>query len=220
MDWRYNGIWFDWIDADKQLKVDFKMKGSQLQLTNQEYLTTWYQNDKVNALSLIPASDKLLYLEINWCNLENFQGIEKYPNLKRLELHYCTKLISDQGILPLANTLEWLHINQSKKLEEVTEFDRLKELRVLCLNNCGPIPSIDFIRKLPNLIDFRFVDTNILDGDLTPLIEHPSLRNTGFLNKRHYNYSSEKIEELLDQKSNAEYKEFVYKGQFKTFKYC
>ncbi|MFJ8067374.1 hypothetical protein ACIQZD_00290 [Peribacillus sp. NPDC096447] len=35
--------------------------------------------------------------------------------LKRLELHYCTNLQDDFGMSGLANTLEHLHINQSKK---------------------------------------------------------------------------------------------------------
>jgi hypothetical protein len=74
-------------------------------------------------------------------------------------------------------------------------------------------------KNLPNLLEFRFVDTNILDGDLTPLLEHPTLRSVGFSNKRHYNYTSEKIDEMLGPKDRDETKDFVYKGEYQTFKY-
>ena len=68
-------------------------------------------------------------------------------------------------------------------------------------------------------MDFRFVDTNILDGDLTPIIDHPSLKSVGFFNKRHYNNTTETINAILESKLKDEYKDFVYKGDYKTFKY-
>ncbi|HVS92992.1 MAG TPA: hypothetical protein VHE59_13205 [Mucilaginibacter sp.] len=72
---------------------------------------------------------------------------------------------------------------------------------------------------LPKLIDFRFVNTNILDGDLTQLIEHPTIRSVGFLNKRHYNYSDEQIDLELKAKSDEEFRDFAYKGEYLTSKY-
>jgi len=219
MDWSYNTIWFDWIDPKKQVTIDFKKKGkTPFSLAKEEYLTTWYLNQKDHALDFLPASDRLLYLELNWSNLQDFHHIGKFSNLKRLELHYCTKLKSDQGISELVDSLEHLHIQQSKKLEGILEIGQLKNLKVLRLNDCGTIDSLSFIKGLPNLIDLRFVGTNILDGDVTPIIDHPSLRGAGFLNKRNYNYTAEKINSILSLKG-GNYKEFVFKGDFKTFRY-
>jgi hypothetical protein len=81
------------------------------------------------------------------------------------------------------------------------------------------LESLRFLKKFPNLIDFRFVNTNVLDGDLTPLIEHPTIRSVGFLNKRHYNYSDDQIDLELKLKSNEAYEDFVYKGEYETSKY-
>ncbi|WP_228520558.1 hypothetical protein [Flavobacterium sp. CSZ] len=160
-----------------------------------------------------------MYLELNCANIKNFTGLEKFNNLKRLELHYCVKLQEDRGLNQIRNSLEFLHINQSKKLKFTDELLKLKKLKVLCLNACAPIENLNFLNSFPNLIDFRFVNTNILDGNLKPILEHPTLRTVGFLNKKHYNYKSEKIKQELENKGDKEYKTIVEKGEYSTYRY-
>jgi hypothetical protein len=161
----------------------------------------------------------LLYLEMNWANILDFGGVDKFKNLKRLELHYCIKLKTDENLASVKDSLEFLHINQSKKFVPTEELLQLKNLRVLCLNACGPIESLEFLKHFPNLVDFRFVDTNVLDGNLTPILNHPTIRVAGFLNKRHYNFSNKEIKEKLDKKSAEQFKELAYKGEYMTYKY-
>jgi hypothetical protein len=48
----------------------------------------------------------LLYLELNSTNVIDFQGNERFPGLKRLEVHYCLKLESDAGIAALKDSPE------------------------------------------------------------------------------------------------------------------
>ena len=43
---------------------------------------------------------------------------------------------------------------------------------------------------MPKLEDFRFVDTNVIDGDLSPLIR---LKYAGFFDKKHYSHTREQI---------------------------
>jgi hypothetical protein len=50
-------------------------------------------------------------------------------------------------------------------------------------------------------------------------LEHPSIRSVGFMNKRHYNYKDIEIAKELNLKSSTEFKDFVYKGEYSTFKY-
>jgi hypothetical protein len=202
MDWRYNTIWFEQIQPEKQLTWDFKEnKHSILDLWGIEYAILWYFRYKGLSFELLPNSDKLCYLEMNLANIKDFCGIERFTNLKRLELHYCKKLENIIGLLGLRDSIEWLYISHSKKIRSTDEISHLANLKVLRLNNCGPLESLDFLKDLPNLIDFRFVDTNILDGDLTPLIKHPNLRSAGFFNKRHFNLSEEKVDLILKEKS-------------------
>ena len=220
MDWRFNTIWFEQINSDLFTKWDFKEKTKEnLNIENIEYAILWYFKHKGVSFDLLPESDKLLYLEMNWANFKDLNGIEKYRNLKRLELHYCTKLENDSGISSLKNTLEILHINQSKKFEPTSELYELEKLKVLRLNSCGKLKNLDFLKHFPNLIDFRFTNTIVENGDLKPILEHPSIRSVGFMNKRNYNYKDIEITKELNLKSSTEFKDFVYKGEYSTFKY-
>ena len=220
MDWRFNTIWFEQLEQEKIFQKDFQeniIATENKSFENSEYAILWYlKNDNFTELS---ETDKLLYLELNWANIKNFSDIMKYRHLKRLELHYCTKLENDKGLSQINDNLEFLHINQSKKFIFTEELLQLKKLKVLCLNNCAPIDNLNFLSHFPNLIDFRFVDTNVLDGNLKPILEHPPIRTVGFLNKKHYNYKSEQIKLELENKYENEYKTVVSKGEYSTYRY-
>lgn len=220
MDWRYNTIWFDELNEGKFYHQNYKGK-TRLpdSFTDVEYAILWYYKQKGISFGNLAPSKRLLYLELNWANIKDFQAIEKFENPKRLELHYCTKLEIDTGLKSLNNTLEFLHINQSKKFVLTDELLQLKQLKVLCLNSCGPIDNLKFLSNFPKLIDFRFANTNIIDGDLTPILEHPTIRTVGYLNKRHYNFTDIQLESELSSKSTKEFESFVYKGEYQTFRY-
>jgi len=220
MDWRYNTIWFDQLEQDKVVIWNYKEKKKlPLSLDQEEYAILWYYKKKEVALEGIPPSDKLLYLGLHSANVQDLGGLQRFPGLKRLELHHCTKLEKDHGLLHPGNTIEYLHIDQSKKLQSIEEIAQLPHLKGLRLNDCGALESIAFLKGLPNLIDFRFVNTTVLDGDLTPIIDHPSLRSVGFFNKRHYNTTVQKMDAILASKYQDDNKDFAYKGEFSTFRY-
>jgi hypothetical protein len=222
MDWRFNTIWFEKLEQNKIFQKDFKeniIATENKDFDNSEYAIIWHLKEKLKSFDNLTKNDNLSYLELNWANIKNFDGIEMFKNLKRLELHYCVKLESDLGLSKLKDSLEFLHINTSKKFKFTGELMQLKKLKVLCLNACGPIQNLDFLKYFPNLIDFRFVDTNVLDGNLKPIIDHPTIRTVGFLNKKHYNYKVEKLKIELEKKFDSDYKTTVYKGQYLTYRY-
>lgn len=220
MDWRFNTIWFDQISEENQYHLNYKEdKFDEFRFLKSAYSVIWYLKFKEKSFDRLPFSENLKFLELNWANFKELNGLDKFPNLKRLELHYCTKLESIEGIEQISATLQFLHINQSKKLRIDSRLFDLKKLRVLCLNSCGEIDNLDFLQEFPELIDFRFVDTKITSGDLNPVLEHPNIRSVGFLNKRHYNFKHEELKKLLEEKSNEDYRDEVYKGEYMTFKY-
>ena len=220
MDWRYNTIWFEQLEKGNYLNQDFKkIPKIESEFSNVEYAILWHLKHKERPFDQLPPSDKLSYLELNWANIKDLKDIGKFENLKRLEFHYCTKLENDVGLSKLNTTLQYLHINQAKKFKFTDELLSLKALKVLCLNACGPLDDLSFLKHFPNLIDFRFVDTSVLDGDLRPITEHPTIRTVGFLNKRHYNLKNDQVSLQLDSKSNTEYKHVAHKGQYRTYRY-
>jgi hypothetical protein len=222
MDWRFNSIFFEELEQDKIFRKDFKenkITTENKNFENSEYAIIWHLKEKLNSFDNLVENEKLKYLELNWANIKNFDGIEKFKNLKRLELHYCVKLENDFGLSKLKENLEFLHINTSKKFIFTNELLQLKKLKVLCLNSCGPIENLEFLKNFPNLIDFRFVNTNILDGNLKPILEHPNIKSVGFLNKKNYNYKDEKLKTELRNKFDEEYKTVVKKGEYSTYRY-
>ncbi|MDC2866321.1 hypothetical protein [Bacillus sp. BP-3] len=89
--WRNNTIWFEQIPDNLQAYLNLKEdKFNEIQLENIEYLTLWHHK-KNRPGNFVSIPEKLLYLELNWSNIQDFLGIEKMNKLKRLELHYCTK---------------------------------------------------------------------------------------------------------------------------------
>lgn len=219
MNWTYNTIWFDQIPENECHTLKCKSsKDYHHKRIHGSYFIVWNFNPKNRCFENFSAITTATYLELNLSNIINFNGISKLGQIKRLELHYCTKLESAEGLSNLNGHIEWLHINHSKKFSITKELLDLKKLKVLCLNSCSPIENLKFLKDFPELVDFRFVDTDVLDGDLTPLLEHPTLVNAGFLNKRHYNLKEKDVDNYFHKNSATE-KEFIQKGGFKTFKY-
>jgi len=222
MDWRYNTLWFEQIDSGKIYVENFKEKttyDNENKIEKSEYAFLNHLNYEKNPiLDLLPA-DKTLYLHLTYANIKNFNCFQNFTKIKRLETHYCPKLETDNGLSKFSDTIEFLHINQSKKFIFSDELLQLNKLKVLCLNACAPIENLDFLKNFPQLIDFRFVDTKVLDGNLSPILEHPTIRTVGFLDKKHYNIKSDNLKMEIESKFDSEYKTKVYKGEFMTYRY-
>jgi hypothetical protein len=219
MDWRFNTVWFDQIPEERvELNTAEWLEKVNERSSETEYVVTSNFKATRNNLEDLHDNNSLLYLELNKSNINSFLGVSKLKALKRLELHYCLKLTSDDGLGELKNSLEWLHISQSKKFCFGKNLLGLSKLKVLCLNNCGALPDLSFLGAFPNLVDFRFVGTHIESGDLTPLLNHPNLCSTGFLDKRHYNLKSAEIARHLAPKKSASIT-LARKGQYETFRH-
>jgi hypothetical protein len=218
MDWRFNTIWFEQLDQSKFINVKCQ-KGKAPDLTGYEYVTLWGYKQNNACLDQLIINDSMLYFELNLGGTKSLSGIESMRNLRRLEIHHCTKLSSDIGLGDLSGSLRHLHINTCKNFKFTSDLLKLTNLEVLRLNNCGDIDNLDFISCFPNLLDFRFVGTNVVSGDLTPLLKHKTLISVGLSDKRNFNVKSERIELELAERKSSFTKEWIYKGEFCTFRY-
>ena len=204
MDWTFNLILFDKLDVNKVYQKD--LKNNEINWPNKnfeisEYAILWHLKTNEKILKQIPKSDNLKFLQLNWANNTDFKIIsERFTRLKRLELQCCIKLLNDNYLELLSENLEHLHILKSKKFVFSDSLLKLKNLKILRLNDCGPIDNLDFLKMFPKLEDFRFVNTNIISGDLNPILEHPTIKSVGFLNKRHYNIKDIEIKKILEEK--------------------
>lgn len=220
MDWKHNTIWFEQLPPTTLRSVDFGNRGeSGTSLVGGQYLRVRGFKSRVKTFEDFPANGSVKFLDLILSNVTSFKGVSVLGQVKRIETYYCLKLERDEGLAEVADSLEWLHINQSKKFQIGESLLGLSGLRVLCLNSCGPLADLEFLARFPKLLDFRFVDTNVVSGDLSPLLRHPTLCSVGFLNKRHYNARDTEIEEQFS-KRRSESRIVVRKGQFETFRYA
>jgi hypothetical protein len=218
MDWRYNTIWFDQLDKSRVATVDLRTEELP-PLQRKEYVSLRGYRQKNGLLDALPTSDEILYLELSFSGLRAFGGIGRLQSIKRLELVHCYKLESDSGLEEVSSSLRHLHVLNSKRLQVGAGLRSLRNIEVLRLNACGEIDTLEFLHEFPRLLDFRFVDTNVRSGDLSPLIAHKTLRSVGFMDKRHYNMKSAEVDRALESKSNRPFQEFVSKGQWRTFRF-
>jgi len=187
-----NEISIDWHSNHKNLTKCLKL----------EKLSIWHYKPKKKNIHELPNIENLKELAITQSTIKTLDGIEKYKNLESLKVHYSSKLETISCIQNLSETLKTLWFEVSKKIKDKEQVVLLNNLNLLAYINCGEIPSIDFINKLKNLKDFRFVDTNVLDGDISPCL---NLDYAGFLKKKHYSHTPEEIKaEIAKQKNNIQ----------------
>jgi len=103
--------------------------------------------------------------------------------LQKLELNNVSSLEIIDEIEKNSTSIKSLRFDSCKKIKNFEYVSNLKELEVLGLNNCGDIPIIQFIKGLPKLKNLTFVNTSIIDGDISPCI---GLDYVSFSDKKHY----------------------------------
>lgn len=119
--------------------------------------------------------------------LVSVRGLAALMNLKHLELHECTQLVSLTG-LDDARSLEILSLSSTKKFRDLKPLAPLLALKALELESCGSIESLEPIRGLPELWYLALLgDTTILDGDLSPIESLEKLSVLKLSQRRHYN---------------------------------
>jgi len=115
---------------------------------------------------------------LKWCwlqylnNLEDAHALSKLKGLERLQIEKCKKLTD----------LTFLAGNST-----------IKELQL------SDVDSLEFVKSMKNLYKINF--WNCKSGDLSPLLECPSLREVAFHpEKRHYSHKKDEINNLLQEK--------------------
>ncbi len=107
--------------------------------------------------------------------------------LKKIKIAMATKLVSIDGIEAL-KSLERLELDTCRKIEDFSILGELTNLRHLDISNNGKIEDIRFVKNLKKLKEFYFAETtDIVAGDLSPVLSLPKLKYAGFQERRHYN---------------------------------
>lgn len=139
----------------------------------------------------------LRHLQITSRKLASLAGIEALRTLKTLDLAECPKLESLSG-LEKCRELQAVELQNCKKVRSVSTLGALEGLRKVVLTDCGTIESLRPLAKCRLLEDLFFIgDTNVEDGELTPLLEAPELKKMWFADRRHYSHTRDQVAAML-----------------------
>lgn len=114
----------------------------------------------------------------------SLNGIEKAHKLQYLDISYNRCLEDISALSKIKHSLKSLNIFNCAKIKDFSVFYELENLEKLEIWGSNTIPSLDFVKYMPNLKTL-FLEINIADGDITPCL---NLRSAKLMkNRKHYN---------------------------------
>lgn len=146
---------------------------------------------KLNRMSLLRR------LQLTSKKIRTLSGIEELSSLSTLDLAYCPRLEDLSGI-DKCQQIEIVEIENCKRVYDIAILSELKNLKEIVLIDCGKVKSLRPLAHSQSLESITFIgDTTIEDGDLTSLLNIPTLKKMWFANKRHYTHTREQVMEAL-----------------------
>lgn len=146
---------------------------------------------------------RLESLDIVKTDISSLSGVKTLEDLRYLEIAYAPKLTSLDSLSVGDCGIREISFESVKKVSSYKPIASLPYLRRLKLFSCAPMPDLKWTKGMNRLDSFSFVETNVENGDLSPLLDLPRLRYVGTMDKKHYNYKFAKLNELLDERARA-----------------
>lgn len=147
-------------------------------------------NKDCSSISNTPWIEKLL---ITQSTITTLRGLEKFDKLKEIEFNYCSRLATLCCLEASKDTLVSLLFSHCKSIKNHDYVVLFYNLKILSFNDGGTISSIKFIKEMPSIESFRFVRTEVTDGDMSAGI---GLRYAAFTNKKQFTHTMEQIKHL------------------------
>lgn len=168
---------------------------------------TIFSCDELNLLNIVnyPSENLkelnrmslLRRLQLTSKKIKSLSGIEELSSLSILDLADCPKLEDLSGI-DKCQQIEIVEIENCKRVYDIAILSELKNLKEIVLTDCGTVKSLRPLAHSPSLESITFIgDTTIEDGELTSLLDIPTLKKMWFSNKRHYSHTREQVMEVL-----------------------
>lgn len=182
--WTRSSLNFARLSSLKFFAADWKtIKFEGLEGSCLESLMLRGYSSKRNDFSEIPSFKNLKDLAIIRSSVHSLYGLSDFISLRKVSLQLMPKLTDISSLsLPLLHDLMF---ENCKKIDSYTSLSKNEKLVTLKIHDCAPIDSLDFVRKLPALESFRFINTDVLNGDLSSLI---GLDDVCFTQKKHFSH--------------------------------
>lgn len=138
-------------------------------------------NLDLNDLFISTELDTLRLIEGKCVSLN---GIERASKLQYLDITYNRHLEDISALSQVKHSLKSLNIFNCARIKDFSVLYELENLEKLEIWGSNTIPSLDFVKYMPNLKTL-FLEINIADGDITPCL---NLRSAKLMkNRKHYN---------------------------------
>jgi hypothetical protein len=152
---------------------------------------------KYTNLEALPRADNLKEISLPQTSIESLQGIERYPELEKVLIYQARKLHDISQLSKLKNLKE-IDFDKCRCLVQGGfDWSCLHGLRKMVYMGCTAMPDLQFIREMPDLFWLVIMDTNVLDGDLNPVAEHPRLQHFVCTSYRHFTHTEAQLRKIL-----------------------
>lgn len=159
---------------------------------------------KAPDLETFPCIRSISELELIQPSIASLAGIERHTHIKKLQFFRCLQLTSIGAIAGLKNgDVDYIAFRQCKKIMDIESLGELSRVKNLTLETCGAVRSLDFLLGCQKLEGVGFFETDVLDGDLSPLLQLPRLSFVGMSEKRHFSHTRLEINRLLNANREA-----------------
>jgi hypothetical protein len=147
-------------------------------------------------LTTLPHMPSLAHFGLTVAHLESLIGLERLRELQHLQLYRVQGLTSIEEIGALQGLRE-LDIEGCKgSFDLASALNQSTHLITVRYSRSAPLSSLRFIAQLPKLKHLAFLDTEVEDGDMSPLATHQSLRHVAFTKKKHFSHSDRQLNAL------------------------
>ena len=125
----------------------------------------------------------------------SLNGIEMASDIQYIDISYNRCLEDINALSKVKHSLKTLNIFNCARIKDFSVLYELENLEKLEIWGNNTIPSLDFVKYMPNLKTL-FLEVNIADGDITPCL---GLRSAKLIkNRKHYNLKDKDLPKAYD----------------------
>ncbi|MFC9539004.1 hypothetical protein ACFTQ7_03875 [Lysinibacillus sp. NPDC056959] len=163
-----NSLWCVYLNYDR------KTCSSIFQNKNLEYLfIDNYIGDSSKEFNIFTKAKRIGLVKNK---ILEFEALKYMPVLEHLGIGYNSKMTSIKWIED-GKSLTSIGFQNCKNIKDWSSIGNVSSIEKIIIENCGEIPSLDFLHQLPNLKEVRIIGTtSIRDGKIKDLMNHKTLK--------------------------------------------
>jgi len=151
----------------------------------------------------LPVAPHLRELGLLRSSIHSLADIGRFPALEKLTITHA-KMLESVSTLSACPALKVLEVDGGKRIHDMhTTLSGCTHLEQLVLMKGPDLENVRFVEKMPQLKWLNLMDTQISDGNLLPLIEHPTLEHAVFTAKKHFSHTEAEVRSILKKRKDA-----------------